>query len=75
VGIFIAGVVFEPDDYVTAWNSAPDVDLERFIVRWETKEVIPVATAVQDWLKASERIWAWHCRSCFWRAGLFLPLD
>lgn len=54
MGIYIAGVCFESQDYVTAWNDVPDADLERFIVRWESKEVIVVATAVQDWIKASE---------------------
>ncbi|GAQ81863.1 hypothetical protein KFL_000930090 [Klebsormidium nitens] len=52
VGVYVAGVCFEPQDYVSAWE-APDRDLERFVVRWESKEVIPVATAVQDWIKAN----------------------
>lgn len=58
VGVYVAGVCFEPQDYASAWEG-PDSDLERFIVRWESKEVIPVATAVQDWIKASE------CRPAF----------
>ncbi|KAJ7523680.1 hypothetical protein O6H91_18G058200 [Diphasiastrum complanatum] len=49
VEIVISGIVLEPKDFIGPWQSA-DRDMERFALRWETKNLQAVSTAIQDWL-------------------------
>ncbi|KAG0576997.1 hypothetical protein KC19_5G124200 [Ceratodon purpureus] len=49
VEIVVSGIAFQPDDFVKPWE-APDDDLERYALRWESEHVIAVSSAVQDWL-------------------------
>ncbi|KAK1304921.1 hypothetical protein QJS10_CPB11g00906 [Acorus calamus] len=49
VGILVSGFVFEVEDFVRPWNGWND-GLERFALQWESKNLISVSTAIQDWL-------------------------
>ncbi|KAF8406501.1 hypothetical protein HHK36_008590 [Tetracentron sinense] len=49
VGIFVSGFVFEADDFVRPWEGQND-NLERYVLQWESKNLIAVSTAIQDWL-------------------------
>uniref|UniRef100_A0A0D9VNK1 DUF726 domain-containing protein n=1 Tax=Leersia perrieri TaxID=77586 RepID=A0A0D9VNK1_9ORYZ len=49
VGILISGFAFDEDDYFRPWEGWKD-NLERYILQWESKHVIAVSTAIQDWL-------------------------
>lgn len=49
VEIVVSGIAFKPEDFVQPWE-APDGDLERYALRWETEHVVAVSSAVQDWL-------------------------
>ncbi|KAK6129585.1 hypothetical protein DH2020_036686 [Rehmannia glutinosa] len=49
VEISISGFVFEEEDFVRPWEGQHD-NLERYAVQWESKNLIAVSTAIQDWL-------------------------
>ncbi|XP_043712308.1 transmembrane and coiled-coil domain-containing protein 4-like [Telopea speciosissima] len=49
VGIMISGFVFEENDFVKPWEGLDD-KLERYALQWESKNLIAVSTAIQDWL-------------------------
>ncbi|KAM7262821.1 hypothetical protein ACFE04_000504 [Oxalis oulophora] len=52
VEILISGLVFDEDDFERPWGGRDD-NMERYVVRWETKNLIAVSTAIQDWLSSS----------------------
>ncbi|GAU26278.1 hypothetical protein TSUD_224700 [Trifolium subterraneum] len=49
VEILISGFVFEEDDFVRPWEGQND-NLDRYALRWESKNLLAVSTAIQDWL-------------------------
>ncbi|KAF6145422.1 hypothetical protein GIB67_029191 [Kingdonia uniflora] len=49
VGILVSGLVFEKEDFVRPWEGRED-NLERYALQWESKNLISVSTAIQDWL-------------------------
>lgn len=49
VEILVSGFVFEEDDFVRPWEGQND-NLERYALQWESKNLIAVSTAIQDWL-------------------------
>ncbi|CAD6205549.1 unnamed protein product [Miscanthus lutarioriparius] len=49
VGIFVSGFAFSEDDYSKPWEGWK-TNLERYVLQWESKHVIDVSTAIQDWL-------------------------
>ncbi|KAI8541188.1 hypothetical protein RHMOL_Rhmol08G0042200 [Rhododendron molle] len=49
VEIFVSGFVFEKEDFVEPWEGRHD-NLERYALQWESKNLIAVSTAIQDWL-------------------------
>ncbi|KAK9284903.1 hypothetical protein L1049_024084 [Liquidambar formosana] len=49
VGIFISGLVFEEEDFLRPWEGLSE-NLERYALQWESKNLIAVSTAIQDWL-------------------------
>ncbi|GJN09330.1 hypothetical protein PR202_ga27329 [Eleusine coracana subsp. coracana] len=49
VGIFVSGFAFDEDDFLKPWEGWKD-NLERYILQWESKHIIAVSTAIQDWL-------------------------
>ncbi|KAK1423578.1 hypothetical protein QVD17_18882 [Tagetes erecta] len=49
VEILVAGFVFEEEDYVRPWEGQND-NMERYALQWESKHLIAVSTAIQDWL-------------------------
>ncbi|CAL0330927.1 unnamed protein product [Lupinus luteus] len=49
VEILISGFVFEKEDFVRPWEGEND-NLERYALQWESKNLIAVSTAIQDWL-------------------------
>ncbi|KAL6659957.1 hypothetical protein ACP70R_002079 [Stipagrostis hirtigluma subsp. patula] len=49
VGILISGFAFEEEDFWRPWEGWKD-NLERYILQWESKHIIAVSTAIQDWL-------------------------
>lgn len=52
VEIFISGFVFDEEDFVRPWEGQSD-NLERYALQWESKNLIAVSTAIQDWLTSS----------------------
>ncbi|KAK6118440.1 hypothetical protein DH2020_047857 [Rehmannia glutinosa] len=52
VGISISGFVFEEEDFIRPWEGQHD-NLERYAVQWESKNLIAVSTAIQDWLTST----------------------
>jgi hypothetical protein len=52
VEILISGFVFEEDDFVRPWEGQVD-KLERYALRWESKHLIAVSTAIQDYLTST----------------------
>ncbi|MCL7022987.1 hypothetical protein MKW94_010766 [Papaver nudicaule] len=48
VGILVAGFVFEEADFIKPWEGKDN--LERYALQWESKNLIAVSTAIQDWL-------------------------
>ncbi|XP_073102450.1 uncharacterized protein [Elaeis guineensis] len=51
VDIFVSGFVFEEEDFRRPWEEIED-NLERFALQWESKHLIAVSTAIQNWLTA-----------------------
>ncbi|EOA30052.1 hypothetical protein CARUB_v10013157mg [Capsella rubella] len=49
VEILVAGFVLKEEDFVKPWEGLTS-NLERYTVQWESKNVIAVSTAIQDWL-------------------------
>ncbi|GAV75906.1 DUF726 domain-containing protein [Cephalotus follicularis] len=49
VEILISGLVFGEEDFVRPWEGRND-NMERYAVQWESKNLIAVSTAIQDWL-------------------------
>ncbi|XP_031406733.1 transmembrane and coiled-coil domain-containing protein 4-like isoform X2 [Punica granatum] len=49
VEILISGLAFEVEDFVRPWEGH-DQNLERYALQWESKNLIALSTAVQDWL-------------------------
>ncbi|XP_057500776.1 uncharacterized protein LOC130784804 isoform X1 [Actinidia eriantha] len=49
VEIFVSGFVFEDEDFIRPWEGQRD-NLERYALQWESKNLIAVSTAIQDWL-------------------------
>lgn len=49
IGILISGFAFDEEDYSRPWEGWKD-NLERYILQWESKHIIAVSTAIQDWL-------------------------
>lgn len=52
VGILISGFVFDEEDFTMPWEGLVD-NLERYVLIWESKHLIAVSTAIQDWLTSS----------------------
>ncbi|RAL46534.1 hypothetical protein DM860_004813 [Cuscuta australis] len=52
VEILIAGFVFEERDFVRPWEGHHN-NLERYALQWESRNLISVSTAIQDWLTSS----------------------
>ncbi|OVA20406.1 Protein of unknown function DUF726 [Macleaya cordata] len=48
VGILVSGFVFEEEDFIRPWEGQDN--LERYALQWESKNLIAVSTAIQDWL-------------------------
>uniref|UniRef100_A0A5B7BNS4 Putative transmembrane and coiled-coil domain-containing protein 4 isoform X2 n=1 Tax=Davidia involucrata TaxID=16924 RepID=A0A5B7BNS4_DAVIN len=49
VEILVSGFVFEEEDFIRPWEGQND-SLERYALQWESKNLIAVSTAIQDWL-------------------------
>ncbi|OWM66418.1 hypothetical protein CDL15_Pgr013635 [Punica granatum] len=49
VEILVSGFVFDEEDFVRPWEGQSD-NLERYAIQWESKNLISVSTAIQDWL-------------------------
>ncbi|KAK7252945.1 hypothetical protein RIF29_37261 [Crotalaria pallida] len=49
VEILVSGFVFEEDDFIRPWEGQND-NLEKYALQWESKNLISVSTAIQDWL-------------------------
>lgn len=49
VGIFISGFAFEEVDFMRPWEGLQD-NLERYVLKWESRNIIALSTAIQDWL-------------------------
>ncbi|KAL2240145.1 transmembrane and coiled-coil domain-containing protein 4-like [Sesamum indicum] len=49
VEISVSGFVFEEEDFVRPWEGQHD-NLERYVLQWESKHLIAVSTAIQDYL-------------------------
>nr|XP_023922161.1 transmembrane and coiled-coil domain-containing protein 4-like isoform X1 [Quercus suber] len=49
VEILVSGFVFDEEDFVRPWEGQND-NLERYVLQWESKNLIAVSTAIQDWL-------------------------
>ncbi|XP_037492806.1 uncharacterized protein LOC105628467 [Jatropha curcas] len=52
VGIMVSGFVFDEGDFVRPWEGQNDI-LERYVLQWESKNLIAVSTAIQDLLTSS----------------------
>ncbi|CAL9119797.1 unnamed protein product [Musa acuminata var. zebrina] len=49
VGIYVSGFVFEEEDFVRPWDAIVN-NLERYVLRWESKNLIALSNAIQDWI-------------------------
>ncbi|XP_074264400.1 transmembrane and coiled-coil domain-containing protein STS1-like isoform X2 [Silene latifolia] len=49
VGILVSGFVFDEEDFIMPWEGLVN-NLERYVLVWESKNLIAVSTAIQDWL-------------------------
>ncbi|KAM5546710.1 transmembrane and coiled-coil domain-containing protein 4 [Rosa sericea] len=52
VEILVSGFVFDLEDFVRPWEGQ-NGNLERYALLWESKNLIAVSTAIQDWLTSS----------------------
>ncbi|KAL5754516.1 hypothetical protein ACOSP7_022736 [Xanthoceras sorbifolium] len=49
VEILISGFIFDEEDFIRPWEGKID-NMERYVLQWESKNLIAVSTAIQDWL-------------------------
>ncbi|XP_061350894.1 uncharacterized protein LOC133295968 [Gastrolobium bilobum] len=49
VRISISGLAFEEKDFVEPWEGQND-NMERYVLQYESKNLIALSTAIQDWL-------------------------
>uniref|UniRef100_A0ACD5U4W1 Uncharacterized protein n=1 Tax=Avena sativa TaxID=4498 RepID=A0ACD5U4W1_AVESA len=49
VCIMVSGFAFNDDDFLKPWEGW-ETNLERYILQWETKHIIALSTAIQDFL-------------------------
>ncbi|OIT33269.1 PREDICTED: transmembrane and coiled-coil domain-containing protein 4-like isoform X1 [Nicotiana attenuata] len=49
VEVLISGLVFKEEDFVRPWEGQYD-NSERYVLQWESKNLIAVSTVIQDWL-------------------------
>ncbi|KAL5073900.1 hypothetical protein RYX36_012884 [Vicia faba] len=49
VRISISGLAFEENDFIKPWESYND-NMERYVLKYESKNLIALSTAIQDWL-------------------------
>ncbi|XP_058009151.1 uncharacterized protein LOC110639583 isoform X2 [Hevea brasiliensis] len=49
VEILVSGFVFDKEDFTRPWEGQND-NLERYALQWESKNLIAVSSAIQDWL-------------------------
>uniref|UniRef100_A0A2P2JND7 Uncharacterized protein MANES_01G142700 n=1 Tax=Rhizophora mucronata TaxID=61149 RepID=A0A2P2JND7_RHIMU len=49
VEILVSGFAFDEEDFIKPWEGVND-NLEGYALQWESKNVIAVSTAIQDWL-------------------------
>ncbi|KAK3224258.1 hypothetical protein Dsin_011283 [Dipteronia sinensis] len=49
VEILISGFVFDEEDFIRPWEGKID-NMERYVLQWESKNLIAVSTSIQDWL-------------------------
>ncbi|XP_010061018.2 transmembrane and coiled-coil domain-containing protein 4 [Eucalyptus grandis] len=49
VEILVSGLAFESEDFVRPWEGY-DSNVERYALQWESKNLIALSTAIQDWL-------------------------
>ncbi|XP_051114828.1 uncharacterized protein LOC127240292 [Andrographis paniculata] len=49
VEILVSGFVYEEEDFMRPWEGYDD-NLERYVVQWESKHLIPISNAIQDWV-------------------------
>lgn len=52
VQISVSGFVFEEDDFIRPWEGLCDHS-ESYVLQWESKHLIAVSTAIQDWLTSA----------------------
>ncbi|KAH6791465.1 transmembrane/coiled-coil protein [Perilla frutescens var. frutescens] len=52
VQISVSGFVFEEDDFLRPWEGQSD-NSESYVLQWESKHLIAVSTAIQDWLTSA----------------------
>ncbi|KAL4577692.1 hypothetical protein LXL04_013803 [Taraxacum kok-saghyz] len=52
VEILVSGFVFEEQDFIRPWEDQLN-NMERYALQWESKHLIAVSTAIQDWLSSS----------------------
>lgn len=52
VGILVSGFAFEESDFINPWKAFEN-NLERYALQWESKHLIAVSTAIQDWLTST----------------------
>ncbi|KAG0490310.1 hypothetical protein HPP92_007173 [Vanilla planifolia] len=52
VGILVSGFVFKECDFVNPWEALKD-NLESYSLKWESRYLIAVSTAIQDWLTST----------------------
>lgn len=49
VEITVSGFAFDEKDFIRPWEGLNN-NLERYALQWESKNIIAVSTAIQDWL-------------------------
>ncbi|KAK9678745.1 hypothetical protein RND81_11G231000 [Saponaria officinalis] len=49
VGILVSGFIFDEEDFIMPWEGLVN-NLERYVLVWESKNLMAVSTAIQDWL-------------------------
>ncbi|MQL98697.1 hypothetical protein Taro_031415 [Colocasia esculenta] len=49
VAILVSGFIFDKADFMKPWEGGPDGS-ERYAIQWETKNLVAVSNAIQDWL-------------------------
>lgn len=52
VGILVSGFVFNDEDFLRPWQHVEE-NLERYAVHWESKNLIAMSNAIQDWITSS----------------------